>query len=1055
MRKFGALVVVFVSLMLGLPATSLGQSTNATAMGRVIDPAKSAIVGASIEITNVDTNVKYHGITDSEGRFSVPDLPPGNYRISVAKTGFKSIVKPDIILHVQDVIALNFELPLGSVSEVVTVEGGASLLNTESAAVSTVIDRNFAENLPLNGRSFQTLLYLTPGVTLNSGTAGQSGYATGQFTVNGQRASSNYWMVDGVSANIGMTPWATPGNGSSGSLGSFNVLGGTNSLVSVDALQEFRIQTSTYAPEFGRTPGGQISIVTRSGTNQFHGSAFDYLRNTVLDATDWFANANGLAKAAEKQNDFGGTLGGPVLKDKVFFFFSYEGLRLRLPQTALTDVPDMAARQAALPALQPFFNSYPLPDPNKPDVEPGVAPANASFSNPASLDAYSGRIDYAVTKGLNIFGRYNYSPSNYIQRPAGALNSFYTATINVYTGTLGATWTKFSNVVNDLRFNYSSSGGLTTSQMDTFGGGEVAPGAGQLPSPFTLNDANFFFDIYEGASMGLSEGENSRNLQHQYNIVDTLSWQKGAHRFKYGVDYRRLSPLYAPRKYSQQAYFLTVADAEVGNMYFSFNQSGGNATFLYRNLGLFAQDTWRINPRLTVTYGLRWDVDFTPTTENGPQIAAVTGFSLTNLSNLALAPTGTSVYSTKYGNFAPRIGAAYQLSTDPNWGRVLRGGFGVFYDLASSELGNGAFYYPFFNYVFASGGTFPMSASLAAPPPIVPPNATSGTLRGFDPNLELPYTLQWNVAVEQSLGIAQTLTVSYVGSAGERLIATESITAPNPNYAVASLVSNGGTSSYNALQVQFQRRLSRGLQALASYTWSHSIDDGSYGAYGNGTIASISQDKGDSDFDIRNTLSMALTYDIAAPKINAFADAILHGWSTENIIQVHSAPPVEVIDYDFSQIGNNLSAVDIWPDRVPGQPLYLYGSQYPGGKALNPNAFTNPPVDPSTGNPTRQGDLGRNSIRAFGLTQWDFAVHRDFPIREGLKLQFRAEMFNVVNHPNFAPFNSDFNVGDPYFGQSTEMLGQYLGGVSGNGGFNALYNLGGPRSIQLALKLIF
>ena len=258
----------------------------------------------------------------------------------------------------------------------VTVEGGAPLIDTQDATVSTVVDRQFAENLPLNGRSFQSLIQLTPGVVLTP----SNSYDDGQFSVNGQRGTSNYWTVDGVSANfgVGVSSVGTAGNSLGGSIGSFSVQGGTNSLVSVDAMQEFRIQTSTYAPEFGRTPGAQISIVTRSGTNQFHGTAFDYFRNTVLDANDWFADKAGLAKAQEQQNDFGGTFSGPIVNGKTFFFFSYEGLRLKLPQTALTTVPDLAARQAAIPALQPYLNAFPLPN-GTDNPATGIAQFNASI----------------------------------------------------------------------------------------------------------------------------------------------------------------------------------------------------------------------------------------------------------------------------------------------------------------------------------------------------------------------------------------------------------------------------------------------------------------------------------------------------------------------------------------------------------------------------------------------------------------------------------------------------------------------------------------------------
>ena len=1043
-------------------AAAVAQTETATISGLITDATGAVVPGAKVNLQSVDRGTISSAITNNAGIYVFASVLPGPYQLTVLKAGFKQVDFLGLIVNVQDHIEQNFRLQIGSVSESVTVEASAATLNTQDASVSTVVDRQFAENLPLNGRSFQTLLYLTPGVTLNSGPGPSIGYATGQFTVNGQRADANYWMVDGVSANIGITPWYTPGNGSSGSLGSFNVLGGTTSLVSVDDLQEFRIETSSYAPEFGREPGGQISIATRSGTNQFHGSVYDYFRNSALDATNWFADAYGLPKAEERQNDFGGTFGGPIIKDGTFFFLSYEGLRLRQPQTELTTVPDLASRESSLPALQPFMDAFPLPNPGAADIAPGAAPFNGSFSNPSTLDAFSVRIDHDLRKNLKLFGRYNYAPSSYAERGYySSLNTIYDATNTVNTGTVGATWTKSSQTVNELRFNYSSSGGSTTAHMDTFGGGAVAPGASQLPSPFTLNNGTFDFGIYVGTDMYITQGRNAGNIQHQFNLVDTLSWQKGSHGLKFGVDYRRLSPQFIPVTYGQQAAFGSVAGAEVGDLStgFAYLTSSAGATMLFHNLGVFAQDTWRISSRLTVTYGLRWDVDFAPSTENGPSFVAVTGFSANanNLSGLALAPAGTPIYNTAYGNFAPRVGAAYQLSQKPNWGMVLRGGFGVFYSLASSEVGNNfAFAYPFEGTSFVTSGTFPLSASAAAPPPIIPPGPTQGTLAAFDPNLSLPYTLQWNVALQQALGQAQTLSVSYVGSTGRRLLATEAVISPNPNYYFVDLVANGGTSDYDALQIQLQRRLSHGLQVLASYTWGHSIDDGSYGEYSNGSLADLVANRGDSDFDIRNTFSAALTYDVPSPRMGGFLNAILHGWGTENIIQARSAPPVDINDEAFYQLSKQYPEVLIRPDVVPGQPLYLYGSQYPGRKAVNPNALTAPPLDPTTGNPIRQGDLGRNALRAFGLTQWDFAVHRDIPIYELLKLQFRAEMFNVLNHPNFAPYDSNLGIGDPYFGQSTQMLGQYLnGGAGGNGAFNPLYQLGGPRSIQLALKLIF
>jgi hypothetical protein len=1070
------------------------QSETATVSGQVLDPSGLNITGAQVKLVDIDRGTSTLGTTNHTGLYTFPSVKPGRYRMEVIAAGFKVVNVTGVTVNVQDHLEQNFKLVVGSISESITVEGGAPLVDTESATVSTVVDRNFAENLPLNGRSFQTLIQLTPGVVLTA----NNGSDTGQFSVNGQRATSNYWMVDGVSANIGIGALAVSGNGLGGALGSSSVLGGTNSLVSVDAMQEFRIQTSTFAPEFGRTPGGQISIATRSGTNQFHGTAFDYLRNDAFDANNWFngyTNNPPLPKAKERQNDFGGTLGGPILKDKTFFFFSYEGLRLRLPQTVLSYVPDASftpggttnSRQNAMPALQPYLNAYPLPNPTSPEVlcdpttDPtcppsglsGSAAFNASFSNPATLDAYSLRIDHKISDKLNVSGRYNYSPSELSSRgSAGALSSVSPTRITTQTGTAGVTWVISTLAANDFRFNYSSTDSSSSSYLDNFGGA-VPLGALPFPSPFTSQDGAVTFDVFSlGNYPNLVAGANAHNRQRQLNFVDSLSLQRGAHSIKFGIDLRRLSPQLDPAAYSQVAYFSDVPSAEMGTLDQADVIASLPVTLLFRNLGVFAQDTWRVVPRLTVTYGLRWDIDFAPASLSGPAFAAVVGFNLADLANLALAPAGTPPYKTTYGNVAPRIGVAYQVSQDPQWQTVLRGGFGVFYDLATSEAGNLAYTqgYPFGSANYLYSGSFPLMGSAANPAPITPPDASNGgELLAFNPNLRLPYTLQWNVAIEQSLGKQQSLSASYVGSAGRRLLQSALIIAPNPDLDDAQLVTNASTSDYDALQFQLHRQVSRGLQALASYTWSHSIDTASAGSLGNGSNAisavNSSANRGPSDFDIRHALSLGLTYQLSAPNANLLASALLRGWSVDNVVQARSAPPADV-SYEFIGLSNGF-VTNVRPDVVAGQPLYLYGSGYPGGKAFNAAAFTLPPLVPAGCNPAitypcapaSQGNLPRNALRGFGDAQWDFAVHRDFPIRELLKLQFRAEMFNLLNHPNFGqPVGNLGSPGFPnaQFGLSAAMLGTSLaGGQIGNGAFDPLYQLGGPRSIQFALKLLF
>ena len=997
------------------------------------------------------------------------------------KQGFKAVSLTGLNLNVQDNLVRNFTLQIGAVSESITISAESAKINTTDASVSTVIDRNFAENLPLNGRSFQSLIQLTPGVVTVPSNVGDGG----QFSVNGQRAESNYWTMDGVSANIGMTSGNFPGNGLGGALGSFSSQGGTNSLVSVDDMQEFRIQTSTYAPEFGRTPGGQISIVSRSGTNQLHGTVFDYLRNDALDANDWFADSHHLPKPRERQNDFGGTFGGPVFKNKTFFFFSYEGQRLRLPQVVETTVPDLNARQSAVPAMQPFLNAYPF-DPNQPDLGNGISQFNASFANSSTLDAYSLRVDHNLSSRISIFGRYNYSPSNLEARGAGieSLSALTSSNITTHTATAGATWSILPVLIDDLRFNYSRVGASSSISLDNFGGA-VPLTSLPLPSPFTQQNSEFGFVITALKHGLLLPGRNAANLQRQINIVDMLSFTKGTHAFKFGIDYRRLSPMVSPPLQLQDTPFSDMPTAEAGTPLLSIIEAQRSVSVLLRNFGTFAQDTWRVVPRLTLTYGLRWDLDAAPASLKGPDIVAVTGYSLTDFSQLAIAPDGTAPFKTSYGNVAPRVGIAYQIHQDQESETVVRGGFGVFYDLIDSTVGTSVLANPpfgAFKVVFPQ--SFPFNGTDSAQPAI-PNSGSISQLFAFNPNVKSPYTLEWNVALEQALGAQQTISASYVGASGKRLLQTTAVSSPpsNPNIGVGDFVDNTASSSYNALQIQFERRLAHGLQALASYAWAHSIDDGSAGSptltSNEGLPGNSNANRASSDFDIRHTFSAGLTFAVPSFSSNAFANVIFGGWSLQSLVWARSAPPVDISD-DIIFPGFSGVFADVRPDIVPGQPLYLFGANCasvmqalgnlspgqgcPGGKGLNPNAFTDPPFDPVTFAPVRQGNVPRNFLRGFGAAQWDFAVHRDFPIRESLKLQFRAEMFNVLNHPNFGQPSGTFlspTFGGPGgFGLSSATLNHFLdggGGTSnvGGGAFSSLYQLGGPRSIQFGLKFVF
>ena len=1044
--------VVVVSLFL-FAGVLCAQSTNASLTGRVTDPSKARIVDAKITAISAGTNFRYETATNDSGEYYLANLPPGSYRLEVGKTGFKKLIKPDVILHVQDAPEINFEMTLGSASESVTVEGGAPLVNTESATVSTVINRTFIDDLPLNGRSFQTLIMLTPGVVVTATAFDDQG----QFSVNGQRADANYFTVDGVSANFGVTSYFPLVQAAGGALPALTVSGGTNSLVSVDALQEFRVQASSFAPEFGRTPGGQISIVTRSGTNRFHGTLFEYFRNDVLDAGDWFVNYDHLPKPEERQNDFGGVFGGPIIKDKTFFFFSYEGLRLRQPSTQESVVPDSPSRQQAPAAMQPYLSAFPVA--NGAGVGAGLAQFNASYSNPSSLDAYSIRVDQVVNSKTALFARYSYSPSSFSERgplgpPYTVLSETEPISSSVQTFTLGLTELIKPEISNEVRANYSNQRISESYALDSLGGAVPLSGSLSFPSPYT--SANSALQLYVVGAGLYGQGKLGTDEQRQLNVIDNLSVTKGRHQMRFGVDYRWLSPFSTPFQYRQFAEFSGVTCpapptscsgyALNGTAAFAEASAYQSDALLSRNLSLYGQETWKITPRLTVTYGLRWDINPPLKGKN----LANDPFTVTGLNDpatLALAPRGTPLYQTTYGNVAPRVGVAYQLDGGSNWTSVLRGGFGIFYDLGSSSLGGVSSYFPYSANNFFFDATFPLSPQNAAPPALTTSPPVSTILVAV-PNLKLPRTYEWNGALEQSFGSSQTVSLTYVGAVGRDLLRVTNLFNPNQNFGQVNLTDNTATSDYQALQLKFERRLSRGLQALASYTWSHSIDISSTDAFSNylstpGSVANPNIDRGNSDFDIRHSFTAGVTYNLPSPDSNNFAHAALGGWSVDSFVFARTAPPVNVVGAIEYADG---IALYPRPDVVPGVPLVLYGSPYPGGKAFNPAAFAAPPTG-------QQGDFGRNALRGFGAWQVDVAFQRQFRLTEKMGLRFRGEFFNLFNHPNFGPPGS--NLTDPLFGRSTQMLASSLGSGGANGGFNPLYQIGGPRSIQLALKLVF
>jgi carboxypeptidase family protein/TonB-dependent receptor-like protein len=603
--------VLVLILLVTAAAVAFAQTESARISGRVADLSGAVIVGAECKITNIETNVSTTTATNKDGIYVIPDLHPAIYSLTIQKAGFRTVVRLNLQLYVQDAVNENFTLAVGLASETITVAGDSFGLQTDSATVSTLVDDQFVQNMPMNGRSFQSLIALTPGVAFTS-----TVQANGQFSTNDQSQQGNYFMIDGVSANFGIANSPSLNQSAGGTIPGLTASGGTNGLVSIDAMQEFRSQTSSYTAEYGHTPGAQISIVTKSGSNRFHGTAFDYLRSDFFDARNYFDQPP-MMKPPLRQNDFGGTLGGPIWKNRTFFFFSYEGLRLQQPQVAEGEFYTAGARAPVAPVYQPIINALPLPNgavttPGCDNVTtPCLASLNVTYSNPSRLNATSLRIDRALTSKINLFVRYNHAPSSEVDRLWEELDR---DAANIDTQTGGMTFAISPTMVNDFRANWSRSTGTDITSLDNFHGA-VAPPLSVLYPPGE-SPANTVAHVgFPDGSFGVGEGPVVVNAQKQLNFVDSLTRSVGAHQLKFGIDYRRLNPT-TGRSNNYSAFAISYASLQTGIADFAGAGARDPLSLAFNNLSLFGQDAWKATPHLTLTYGLRWEVSSAPTSTN-------------------------------------------------------------------------------------------------------------------------------------------------------------------------------------------------------------------------------------------------------------------------------------------------------------------------------------------------------------------------------------------------------------------------------------------------------
>jgi hypothetical protein len=1004
----GPLVAVLLAYLIYSPPAWSQRS--AYIHGRVLDPSQAAVPGAAITVVDQESGFRRNTQTAADGDYAVGSLESGTYKVTVRKDGFRTMIRFNVKVANLEAAQVDFELSVGAVQETITVEDTAPQPGQEDASIGVRVFREDIQRIPLNGRGVLGLLELSPGTNVTPATRGEAG----QFTANGQRPNANYFTVDGASANTGVTAGGLPAQATGGVLPAMSAFGSLDSLLPVEAVDEFRVQTSNAMSEIGRLPGANVALTSRSGSNEFHGSAVYRFRNELLAANDWFANVSGERRGPLRLHDIAPSFGGPIRRDHTFFFLSYQHMTLRGSYVSSQPVPSDATRAAAPVWIQPALDLY--PQANGPDLGNGLAAWYGSNVRPSQLDSGLARIDHALTSRATLFGRYNDSPS---------FNEFGSTQINrldlrFKSLTLGLNLRPGTRWTIDLRGNESQAEAESSwapAGQANASGCDLEPMTSYLFPAAGTCDALVRFSI-GGVGQVVTGSEGTRR-QRQFQFVESTAWKAGAHTVRFGVDYRRMVPI----RRDATGVLSAIADditslTDKKNLWLGSSPAISAATEV-TELSLWAQDTWQISPRLLITPGLRWELN--------PSPAASAPYFLDPQTGTFFDHNNRPLWPVAYTNFAPRLGAAWRIRKS---GRtVFRAGGGLFYDsslsIATDLINSG----PFNVTQFTNSAHAPFSSVLSY---------------AFAPNLRLPRLTEWSFTLDQALGTHDILSIGYVGSVGRRLIRREVGGPGNTPTALFALTTNDGASNYQGLQVQYRRKVLQGLQALVSYSWSHSLDNDSSDAFlmWAGTGSGAARDHASSDFDLRHSLTASLTYEL--PVRSAGRARWLGGWAIDSLARARSGFPISVLLNDQYQ-GIGLANA-FRPDRILNQPIWIDDASLPGGRRLNPAAFQAAAAG-------MQGTLGRNSIAGFGMEQVDLALRREFRRQDRKVIQVRLEAFNVMNQANFAdPVKF---LSSAVFGQSTSMLNLMLGTGSPGSGLSPILQTGGPRSLQATVRFRF
>jgi outer membrane receptor protein involved in Fe transport len=1002
------MAILFLILMpVSFVAAQVGGGS---VVGVITDEQDSAVPGAKVVAVNTATNGTRETLTNTSGYFEFPLLPAGTYQISVDAKGFQNSRSEKFVLNTGTHPRLDLKLKVGTVSESVNVTAEVPLVNATSTDLGVVMQTQRIEQLPLNGRNFQQLVGLQAGV-LNTPPGVTGG--RGGIEFNGSPAYGNNLLLDGVDMSFGENN--ALGDSAAGTGGGGSLI----NTVSVEGIQEFKATGSAFSAEFGRATGGVLQVTTKSGTNQFHGTLFHFLRNNKLDANSFFNNRVGLARPPLRLNQYGGNIGGPIKKDKLFFFFNYEGAQVRRASTIQGNVPTPLLLSRVTPGIRAHLDG--LPDDYQPTANPllGLHRRNDARSN--DENTYMSRADYRWGNHQSSV-RYNYNRQTY-DEPNLRPDNRRLFPMRYHNSVVQDTWSLRPTVYNELRlgFNRTSLNRVNSTLYTQPGWVEVT---GAFASDF---QSQLWF------------------ITNSFTLADNFTAVRGGHTLKMGFEIRDNRT--ARVQDTNVTHFYNNVDDLIAdrpnNVRVTFGNPGGklNST----NYGFFFQDDWRVNRRLQVNLGLRYEY-FTPL-KGGFNIATTDPFGPFN-------KKGESMFFPDRNNFGPRAGIVWSPFGDQK--TVIRAGSGIGYSAPQAFFYyDGSFISPQipFNAIFTPADV-PASVSLAFP---FPQNTfrqgviqnPAGLPRGLvlgrninDPDRADEYAIQWNLSLQRQMNKSLSMQLSYAGSRALKLITTDfpNIFAPKggprprPEFGEVGQHINAGASNYNAMQFNVNQRMRKGMTLDFYYTWAKGMTyfgaDTSDAASREGSVQDFTNVRGSIGpkvTDLRHRALFVYSYEIPLPPSWNGMRAVkfvLGGWTTQGFIDLRTGFPVNVLA--GADLGGTRRPTNQRPDYVGGD---IHAQTSDRFVWLNKAAF-----DTSAAlREQRFGNLGYNAARAPGAISWDAAIHKTFPVREGHTLNFRFEMFNAANHMNPSAPVATFT--DPNFGRIT----------NGSGG----------RNLQLALKYRF